>query len=66
MGDAGVALSGDANSIHYNASRMMFTKQRLSQRLQRMILARRRRRRLRRRLTTRAPYVNRWTLLVEP
>lgn len=27
MGDAGVALSGDANSIHYNASRMAFAEQ---------------------------------------
>ena len=25
MGDAGVALSGDANAIHYNASRLAFT-----------------------------------------
>ena len=27
MGDAGVALSGDANSMHYNASRMAFAEQ---------------------------------------
>lgn len=27
MGDAGVALSGDANSMHYNASRMVFAEE---------------------------------------
>lgn len=27
MGDAGVALSGDANSLHYNASRLAFAEQ---------------------------------------
>jgi len=30
MGDAGVALSGDANSLHYNASRLAFAEQDLS------------------------------------
>ena len=30
MGDAGVALSGDANSLHYNASRLAFAKEDLA------------------------------------
>lgn len=30
MGDAGVALSGDANSLHYNASRLAFAEEDLS------------------------------------
>lgn len=30
MGDAGVALSGDANSMHYNASRLAFAEEDLS------------------------------------
>ncbi|MEL7160126.1 MAG: type IX secretion system outer membrane channel protein PorV [Bacteroidota bacterium] len=30
MGDAGVALSGDANSIHYNASRLAFAQEDLA------------------------------------
>jgi len=30
MGDAGVALSGDANSIHYNASRLAFAEEDLA------------------------------------
>lgn len=30
MGDAGVALSGDANSMHYNASRMAFAEEDLA------------------------------------
>lgn len=30
MGDAGVALSGDANSLHYNASRLAFAEEEIS------------------------------------